>query len=379
MEDNKGFYKTIIIGAGPAGLIAGKYLKDALILDQKKEIGRPVQCGEGLSYQALKIQKIKPDSSWISCKINTVRRITPNNKIIGRFHKNLGYVIDRRTFENFLAKKCRAKIKLNTQIIEIKKSNDLWQVITENGETFKSKYLIGADGVRSIVRKKIFQQEVEIIPALDYLIELEKKVDRQTIKIYLDNEKYPQGYAWFFPKSEKTANIGLGGKGNLAEKFEWFMKEKIEKEYGNYRILENKSGLIPVRKENSVFYKDGAMLVGDAAGLADPIFKGGMNQAMLSGKIAAECILKNKVEFYERKIKSMPFAEPKLIAASKIFYSFDNKILNELGEVLEDRGTSYLKTVFGIIKFLSRPNLRKNFFKIYNFFSIWRKNRDYLW
>jgi len=32
-------YETIIIGAGPAGLIAGRYLKDALILDKKKEIG----------------------------------------------------------------------------------------------------------------------------------------------------------------------------------------------------------------------------------------------------------------------------------------------------------------------------------------------------
>jgi len=32
----KKVYQTIIIGAGPAGLIAGQYLEDALILDKKK-------------------------------------------------------------------------------------------------------------------------------------------------------------------------------------------------------------------------------------------------------------------------------------------------------------------------------------------------------
>jgi len=44
-------FKTIIIGAGPAGLTAGTYLKDALILEKEKEIGIPVQCTEGISQE----------------------------------------------------------------------------------------------------------------------------------------------------------------------------------------------------------------------------------------------------------------------------------------------------------------------------------------
>ena len=62
-------YETIIVGAGPAGLIAGKYLADSLILDKKREIGTPVQCGEGISEQALKFQGIKADPAWSSAKI----------------------------------------------------------------------------------------------------------------------------------------------------------------------------------------------------------------------------------------------------------------------------------------------------------------------
>jgi len=62
-------YQVIIIGAGPAGLIAGQHLNEAVILDKKEEIGKPVQCGEGISKKALEIQGIKPDKEWISCEI----------------------------------------------------------------------------------------------------------------------------------------------------------------------------------------------------------------------------------------------------------------------------------------------------------------------
>ncbi|MBW2966532.1 NAD(P)-binding domain-containing protein, partial [Candidatus Woesearchaeota archaeon] len=45
-------YNIIIIGAGPAGLIAARELKKAkinfLIIDSKKEIGLPLKCGEGI-------------------------------------------------------------------------------------------------------------------------------------------------------------------------------------------------------------------------------------------------------------------------------------------------------------------------------------------
>ena len=64
-------FQTIIIGAGPGGLTAGRYLKDALILEQKAEIGRPVQCAEGLVRKFLEREGIKPDASWISAVIDT--------------------------------------------------------------------------------------------------------------------------------------------------------------------------------------------------------------------------------------------------------------------------------------------------------------------
>lgn len=375
-------YQTIIVGAGPAGLIAGKYLEDALILDKKKDIGKPVQCGEGLSRRALEIQGIKPDPVWISSSINTVQRIMPNGKAMGRFHKEaIGYILDRTAFEKFLANECKAEIQLNNKVVDLEFGNSLWKVKTENGQIFKSKYLIGADGVHSIVRRKVFpenQEAMEFIPAIEYLVEVERELDNRVIKIYLDNEKYIQGYAWIFPKSKNTANIGMDGKGNLSEKFQRFLGEVVRRNYGNYRLLENKSGTIASRNRELELFKKNLILVGDAAGLADPIFHGGLGQAMISGEIAAQCIFKNNVDFYEERIRLMSFVDSKSIRANRLFYSFKNKTLNELGNMFENKGFSYLKTPSGFIKILLNLILLKNIGKLFIFFSVWQKNKNYI-
>ena len=148
MENNttaNKYFETIIIGAGPAGLIAGWHLKNALILDKKQKIGTPVICGEGIAREALERQGIKPDPSWISCAIDSVQIIMPDGKSFGEFYNESGYVIDRTKFEKFLASKCKCKIRLNTNVIGIEKKDNIYQITTGNGEIFKSKYIIGAD------------------------------------------------------------------------------------------------------------------------------------------------------------------------------------------------------------------------------------------
>ncbi len=226
-------YETIIVGAGPAGLIAGGYLKNALILDKKKEIGKPVQCGEGISKKALERQGIKPDAFWINSEIYKMERITPNGKAIGRLYSEpIGYVIDREKFEKYLAQSAKAEIKLNTEVVDLRIAGEYWEITAKNGLVFKSRYVIGADGPLSIVRRKVFpenQKKMEFVPAMEYLIRTEKEFNAKTIKIFFDNEKYKEGYAWIFPKSKNTANIGVDGKGNLLEKFQIFLDENIKK------------------------------------------------------------------------------------------------------------------------------------------------------
>jgi len=368
-------YQTIIIGAGPAGLTAGKYLKDALILEKEKEIGKPVQCGEGISHNSLEEQGIKPDPAWISATIDTIEVCIASGRKASFKGEKLGYILDRTVFEKALAQKCKAEIRLNTKVVDIKKQDGLWEIKTEKGEIFKSEYLIGADGPLSIVRRKLFQeQKIEVLPTYEYLVELEKEIPISIMQLYFDKERFPGGYVWIFPKSKNTANIGLGGTENLAQRFHYFMEKVVRPEFGNYKLLENKSGTITWGGAKIKLYKDKVFLVGDAGALVDPVLGGGMNNAMVSAKIAAQSILSNTPHLFEKRVKSLRFFSRDLITAQEILYSLPNSVLDELVEALNKRGLSVFETLSGIFSLVSQPELRKNAFKITKLLFIIRKN-----
>jgi len=371
-------FETIIIGAGPGGLSCGRHLDNALILEQKEEIGKPVQCAEGLAKYFLDRLNISPNSDWISAVIDDSRTILPNGKSASLAAKEGGYILDRINFEKFLADQCRAKIQLRKRAVEIDKKGEIWQVITQDGEKFESKYLVGADGPASLVRRKVFKEKVTIYPCLQYLVELEKEVDCKIMKLYFDRERFPRGYAWFFPKSKNTANIGLGsgGKLNLQTALNDFLENTVKKDLANYRLLKNISGVIPLAKEPIKLVKENALLVGDAGAMIDPITAGGIGNAMVAGEEAAKCILAKDINSYPFKIEFLSCFNRGMFLAQEILYSLDNKSLNEVGEIMEKSGGNilYLKNFSALPDLLSKPNLRKNIFKIIRLILIYKKH-----
>lgn len=376
-------YQTIIIGAGPAGLTAGKHLKDAVILEQKKEIGRPIQC-IGMSVKTLARQNLKPDSSWVKTDIYKVERVMPNGKVIGKFKKQpIGYIVKKSSFEKFLAKEIKCDILLGKKVIDLNFINGVWQATTDSGDTFQSKYIIAADGFDSITRKRVFPESEKFIESafgLEYVVQFLKLIDSRVVKIYLNNEVYQNSYAWVFPTSNFTANIGVGGKNQeLLPQMNRFLEKEITRDYGSYQIINENFGRTASKKMNFPFFKSNIFLVGDAAGFDDPIFKAGTNQAMISAKIACQCILENRPMDYTKIIESLPFAKLKVKKAADYLYSFSNELLNKIGDKLENRGFLDMKNPFIFFSLLRQNEFKKNFIKVLSFLKIWQKTKDWLW
>ncbi len=368
-------FKTIIVGAGPGGLAAGMFLDEAIILERKKEIGKPVQCAEGLSKRFLDEMNIAPDKRWISATIDLTQIVLPNEKKINIYFPGQNYIIDRVGFEKSLAEKSRAKILMEKRVVDVGKEDGFFRVKTDDGEIFTSKYLIGADGPLSIVRKKIFGEKIRVLPVIQYLVRLEKGIDTSRYLIYFNRGWLGTGYAWIFPKSENTANIGLGSIENkdLNGLLRYFLEKEIKKNYGHYQLLQNKSGIGPWVEGLIKMVRDNAVLVGDAAGLVDPISGGGIGNAMVSGKLAAQGILSEDLSSYQKEIeRHLP---NELFSAQKILYSLSDEALNEAGDILEKKNGNifYLKSLPGLLSFLSKPHLRRNFLKFIKLFFIYRK------
>ena len=117
--------------------------------------------------------------------------------------------------------------------------------------------------------------------------------DPECIDFYFKNGF--RGYGWVFPLKTKL-NIGVGtfGKGSLNRNlFNDFVKKSFKLPSKTINKLKIEGFPIPTYKLPKNFSHDNAFLIGDAAGLVDPVSGEGIHYAIRSGKIIADVILKD--------------------------------------------------------------------------------------
>ncbi|MFO7962392.1 MAG: NAD(P)/FAD-dependent oxidoreductase [Desulfobacterales bacterium] len=376
-------YHTIVIGAGPAGLNAARFLKQkTLVLDKKSSVGHPVQCGEGVSISALSREGLEPNDRWKACCIRRIKRIMPNGKYIGERHADpYAVVLRRERFEAHLAGMVPWEIRMNAHVTNIQQRDGLFVVETATGDRLYAERLIGADGPNSIVAKKVFQYRPACAPAVNYGVNFASSILSDELHMYFGSHIAPSGYGWLFPTSSHSANVGLlmKEKGNLGNRFTYFTDTVIKPLFGDFQRVKNKSGVLPVSGFYQSISKGDAFLAGDAGAFTDPIFEGGINMALLTGRLCAEGINMDDPGYYQKCIDDLPFSGSDLVDARRIFYGFPDAVLNDLGDVIDGNSTAYLETEAGRRAFSAKPNLVSRQAEIASFARTWRMAKPYIW
>ncbi|AGB41384.1 geranylgeranyl reductase family protein [Halobacteroides halobius DSM 5150] len=362
-------FDVIVVGAGPAGAYTSYNLaKENLnvLLIEEESLPRYKSCGGAISLKAKKYLADIDLTNIIEDKITNITfdyNLQPAIEI--DFSKPFVYLVMRDKFDNLLvnkAKEAGAKVISNSKVLSITK-NDRLEVTTKDN-LFKSNYLIGADGVNSLIAK-----ELGLKTNMNHAIGFEKEIKvstpqlaNQRSRIKLDYGAIPKGYGWIFPKQDHLS-VGIASykQGlNLKEKLTNYLnKEKIFIQ----EELNAKGHLLPVWQSEKTLNTNQGLLVGDAARLVDPLSGEGIFYALKSGQLASKAIIdnleKNKsLNHYTTLVNQeiiLEFKKAKLL--SQFFFLAPkqiHKFLTSNQWLLEE----FLKVIYGL----------KNYDELYNYF-----------
>lgn len=353
--------KIIIVGAGPTGCYLAQLLKKEglapLLIEEHKEIGRPVHCAGLVGKKVFEETKIPLSSD---CILNTINGaiINVGNDKIPLKRKEVAYVIDREKFDKHLGE--GLNIIFETRFLGLEKKNDSYIIETDKGH-LEADIVIGADGAKSALRDFISTNHMEYLKGVQFRMQVQLE-HNDMVEVYI---KKPYFY-WLIPESKETIRIGVLSRNPYHDLLEFIEERKL-----NGKILERFAGIVPLNHFSPLF-KELVFLVGDSASQIKPLTYGGIYLGMRSAEMLSECILKEKFSDYNLLWKKRFGKEVNLaLKARQVFYKLtDNDIeklfsfIKERSDIIENKGDfeNHSQLVW---EFLKYPRLSKDILGIF--------------
>lgn len=294
-----------VVGAGPAGSSAAEAAAAegvrVLLIDRKREIGSPVQCG-GFLPEAEELAALLPAASLPQTLIDIPERIILHRTRWQRIYSPsgaskqfsvAGRVLDRRAYDRYLAARAaragadilpgsRARLKDGALLLSGRRGGEI-----------RPQIIIGADGPLSSISRAMGNRVPEMGLCLEYEM-ADVQIDADAAEMYFSARFAPGGYAWIIPLGGDVANVGIGVRASylsgerLAGILERFIAEHpvAKEKLAGGEVLAVMRGPVPAGGTAGEVFKGNMILAGDAAGHVMATSGGGIPLAVVAGGIA---------------------------------------------------------------------------------------------
>jgi len=308
-------WDVIVIGAGPAGSTAAGLIAEAgfevLLVEKDNEPGKGNSCAGGMALALA--EKLKLDDKVIEKMISGCT-LYFNTSTSGWRVKSPRFVtVYRRVFDKFLAEQAvdgGVTLLTSTRVVKVDRRNNKITVGIKNltagsQEKLVAKLVVFADGINTLAQKT-FGIGFKTRPGNTFLgltYELEAGTNtRDEFEAYFDRQTVPWGCYWIFPKKDRI-NVGVACiRSQIRKNLRQCLDDFIESHRGlkERKKLRFTAGLIPLSMARTIV-SDNCLVIGDAAGMVNPLTGGGLVFAVKSGRLAAKtCVIALKKGKYTR-------------------------------------------------------------------------------
>jgi geranylgeranyl reductase family protein len=297
---------VLVVGAGPAGSATAIHLARAgmrVVLADRASFPRDKPCGGGLTGRALRHLPCPVGPVVEHVVDGMVVRAGYGKKVMRRSDTTLIDMTQRRRLDLYLAEQAAeagADFRDGSAVSDLELGDD--GVSARVGDSHvKARFLVGADGANGVVAKAAGLGE-----GIVRGVALEGNVPWSALErspyagtAWVELGIVPGGYGWVFPKGDH-ANLGVGGWLSEGPNLRAHL-DRLAREHGvEPSALESVRGhRLPMRRLGAPAARGPVLLVGDAAGLVDPLSGDGMYEAFVSARLAADAIVVEAPQTYE--------------------------------------------------------------------------------
>ncbi len=308
-------YDVVAVGGGIAGSVAARFsaqhgFKTLLIERAKTPRNKPCS-GIQFPYLEKLVGEKVPREILCQNELNRVEMVTPSGRVVKGRMKMLNFW--RSTFDswlNSLAVRAGSAFYDESRFLDLRMEPE-WVTLVINSKdgerSIRTRYLIGADGLNSTIRRKLRPQDFthrSVGAAINYYFAGDANLDPGTLYMFYSRDFSPLMFAWVYMKDNQWV-VGTGADKEplaYAERFLTYVRER----YNLRAQLVKKEGFSSPMESTVYLGCDRVLMAGDAAGLVD-LYRGlGMDNAALSGRLAVKAIVESErigcmpIEAYQR-------------------------------------------------------------------------------